>query len=280
MSGGFQFLLPEMTPERVCTSNQSVKAEVSGGERGQAGQASDRPKQHWMRERPGRGDGSRGLEAEGLRAVSACRLGAGFARGIRTRSARGLRGRSLVRRHQARCGGRSLRAEDIAGGDGGGNRHNRRRGGRRGRYPDNLRSGTGIRGRRKKRYLPPRSPKRQRGQEQEDEEGHRPKAVADLGGLPPHKPGEHKAGRQDDRSPECKAEYRRRFDPPWEGGHRPSSEASSIIAMIRSRSSGLSVPSSSASRVATAPSTEPPKKVVRTCRIAPRRARTTGTRGE
>ena len=323
MAGGFKLLVPETTPKGVRTSNESVKAEMPGGERGQAGQASDRPKQHGIGEGSWRGDGITALEAEGLCAGFVCRRGRGFARGIRTRSIRrlhtgsarrpraessrrlegsartprarsprGLRCRSLVRRLQARresCAGdafcralhsRSLRVYDTAGGDGGRNRHNRGRSGRRRRHLADPGFGTGIRNCRKKRYPPMRSPERQRGQKQEDEEGHRPEAMANLGGLPPNEPGEHEAGRQDHRRPDHESRQRPRFDHPWEGHHRPSSEASSIIAMIRSRSSALSVLSSSASNVATAPSTEPPKKVLSTCRIAPRRARTTGTRGE
>ncbi len=329
MAGGYQFLLPETTPKGVRTTNEPVKAEMSGGERGQASQTSDRPKQHWIGEGSWREDGIPALEAEGLRTVSvrwlgpdrrdpgcARRLRAQSTRGLRTGSARrpraessrgleagsartpragshrGLRGRSLVRRLQARCGpsaggalcravrSRSLRADDAGGGDGGRNRQNRGRGGRRGYHPADAGPCTGIPGCREKRHPPLRSPKRQRGQEQEDEEGHRPKAVAGLGRLPANEAGEHEAGRQDHRRPDHESRQRPRFDHPWEGRHRPSSEASSIIAMIRSRSSALSVLSSSASRVATAPSTEPPKNVVSTCRIAPRRARTTGTRGE
>ncbi len=52
MCGGFQLPLPERIPEGVRPSNESAKAKVSGSERNQSGHASNRPQEHWVRERP------------------------------------------------------------------------------------------------------------------------------------------------------------------------------------------------------------------------------------
>ena len=135
-------------------------------------------------------------------------------------------------------------------------------------------------GLRKEWHLPGRADQSKDGQQEQERERQCPQVMARRCGPPAGQPLKSQRKRQYDRRPDDEIDQARRFSRSEEIDHRPSRDARSMSARKRARSSGVGLVSSSSRSVATAPSTEPPKNVLTTCRIAERRARAMGTHGE
>ena len=104
--------------------------------------------------------------------------------------------------------------------------------------------------------------------------------MTEASGSLASEPRQSQRRRQQDRGPEDEFEHDPEVGHHEPVHHRPSRAAWSISALMRARSSGVSLRSSSWSSMATAPSTEPPKNVLRTWFIAELRARRAETVGE
>ena len=135
-------------------------------------------------------------------------------------------------------------------------------------------------GLRKERHFPGRTEQPKAGHDEQERECQRPQVMARRCGPPAGQPLKSQRHGQQDRRPGDEINQNHRLICREEIGHRPSREARSMSARKRARSSGVGLLSSSSRSVATAPSTEPAKKVLTTCRIAERRARAMGTHGE